>query len=299
MGCVVEEDLITNVKLDYIQDFEMMFDVMRLERPREAAVYYTILVVDNPKEFSDFLRISEKLANMSRRPLEAGRACLFRNGLIAKVLFSSECNEDEFGRERYLPVSPRVVWEETKDRLRPLISEDTFHNIEKHLNEIVSMYNQNFKTYGIKLKRNGSVTLQHSKRWIFYMMLNNSLERGRDLKIYMGEENLSEEDIARYMKKFLELSKKVRLIIEKEENLPTLLKLKEEYKDRLDVRYFPNEVTGFLRNFVFGKELAFTGMKILSEEKDVSYVGTAYVDLDDIDEVSRKFENLWNLGKPV
>jgi len=299
MGCVVDEDLITNVKLDYIQDFEMMFDVMRLERPRESAVYYTILVVDNPKEFSDFLRISEKLANISRRPLEAGRTCLFRNGLIAKVLFSSESNEDEFGRERYLPVSPRVIWEETKDRLKPLISEDTFQNIEKHLGEIISMYNQNFKTYGIKLKRNGNVTLQHSKRWIFYMMLNNSLEKGEDIKIYMGGEDLSEEDTARYLKKFLELSKKVKVIIEREENLPTVLKLKEEFKDKLDVRYFPNEVTGFFRNFVFGKEFAFTGIKILSEEENLSYVGTAYVDLEHIDEISRKFENLWNLGKPV
>jgi len=214
-------------------------------------------------------------------------------------LFSSGNNDEDFGRERYLPVNPRVIWEETKDILRPLISEDTYKNIEKHITDMISSYNQNFKTYGIKLMRSGNVTLQYSKRWIFYMMLNNSLEKGEDLKIYMGGEDLSEEDTARYLKKFLELSKKVRVIIEKEENLPTVLKLKEEFKDKLDVRYFPNEVTGFMRNFVFGKELAFTGMKILSEEENVSYVGTAYVDLEDIDEISRKFENLWNLGKPV
>lgn len=299
MGCIVDEDLITNVKLDYIQDFEMMFGRMRIDRPREAATYYVILVMDNPKEFSDFLRIAEKLANITRRPLEAGRASLFRNGLIAKVLFSSGNNDEDFGRERYLPVNPRIIWEETKSDLKPVISEDTYKNIEKHLAEITSAYNQNFKTYGIKLRRSGNVTLQYSKRWIFYMMLNNSLEKEEDLKIYMGAENLSEEDITRYLKKFLESSRKVKMIVEKEENLPPVLKLKEEYKDKLDIRYFPDEVTGLLRNFVFGKELAFTSMKILSDDEEISYVGTAYVDLGDIDEINRKFENLWNLGKPV
>ena len=39
MGCEYK----TKVKLDYIQDFEMMFERMRINRPREAAIYYTIL----------------------------------------------------------------------------------------------------------------------------------------------------------------------------------------------------------------------------------------------------------------
>ncbi|RLF34842.1 MAG: hypothetical protein DRN03_06210 [Thermoplasmata archaeon] len=63
----------TRIKLDYIQDFEMMLRSMDLERAREASTYYTILVMENPREFSDFLRISEDLVGISRRPLEAGR----------------------------------------------------------------------------------------------------------------------------------------------------------------------------------------------------------------------------------
>jgi len=70
MGC---EEFQTKVKLDYIQDFEMIFSRMKIDRPREAAAYYVILVVDNPKEFSDFLRVAESLSNITRRPLEAGR----------------------------------------------------------------------------------------------------------------------------------------------------------------------------------------------------------------------------------
>lgn len=298
MGCIIDGDLITNVKLDYIQDFEMMFARMGIERPRESAVYYTILVIDNPKEFSDFLRISERLANITRRPLEAGRSCLFKNGLIAKVLFSSESKDDLFGRERYLPVNPRVIWEETRRELKPIISEDTYRNMEKHIMEVVDFYNRNFKAYGIKLMRNGNVTLRYNKMWVFYTMLNNTLEREGDLKIHIGDENISEECTLKYLRRFLELSRKVRMIVEREDNLQTLIRLKEEYNEKLEARYLPNEVTGLMRNFLFGNELAITSMKILSE-RDTPYIGTAYVDLEDIDELNEKFENLWNLGRPI
>ena len=90
MGCEYK----TKVKLDYIQDFEMMFERMKIDRPREAAVYYVTLILDSPKEFSDFLKTAEELANITRRPLETGRASLLKNGFIAKVLFSNEADED-------------------------------------------------------------------------------------------------------------------------------------------------------------------------------------------------------------
>ncbi len=298
MGC--KNDFITKVKLDYIQDFEMMFGRMKLDRPRESATYYTILVMDNPKEFADFLRIGEDLANITRRPLEAGRNCLLKNGLVAKVLFSSE-PEEEFGRERYLPVNPRIVWEETKEDLKPIISEDTFKAIESHLQEMTNAYNENFKTYGIKLKRNGNVTVQYSAKWIFYTLLNNCLERGNHLRLQVGGEKIFDEPFIKYLRRFLELNNKIQLIVEKEENLDYVKKLKNEFKDKLDVRYFPDEITGLMRNYVFGKELAVTSMKILSEEEssELSYIGTAYVDVDNIEELNKKFNNLWSLGKPL
>ena len=77
MGCEFK----TQVKLDYIQDFEMMFERMKVNRPREAAVYYIILIIDCPKEFSEFLKVAEELANITRRPLETGRISLLKNGL--------------------------------------------------------------------------------------------------------------------------------------------------------------------------------------------------------------------------
>ncbi|GAI61891.1 unnamed protein product, partial [marine sediment metagenome] len=40
-----------------------------------------------------------------------------RNGLIAEVLFSAKSDED-FGRESYLPVHPKVIWEDIKDNLK-------------------------------------------------------------------------------------------------------------------------------------------------------------------------------------
>lgn len=298
MGC--ESEILSRVRLDYIQDFEMMFGRLKIDRPREAAAYYIILVVDNPKEFSDFLRVAEQLANITRRPLETGRTCLFKNGLIAKVLFTSEPGEENFGRERYLPVNPRVIWEETKDDLKPVISDDTFAAMQRHLEDISKAYNENFKIYGIKLKRNGHVTFQYNARWILYTILSNCLEKSNRLRVQIGGERLFSEPFVQYFRRFLELNNKVQLIVENKEHLPDVKKLKEEFQDKLDVRYFAGEISGLMRNYMFGKELAVTSMKILSEEDgEPSYIGTAYVDVENIEKLNQKFESLWSLGKPL
>jgi hypothetical protein len=55
-----------------------------------------------------------------------------------------------------------------------------------------------------------------------------------------------------------------------------------------------------MRNFVFGKELAVNGIKILPEaNSEPSYVGTAYVNLEDIEVLNEKFKNMWELAKKL
>jgi hypothetical protein len=288
----------TKVKLDYIQDFEMMFERMKINRPREAAVYYTTLIVDCPKEFSEFLKVAEDLANITRRPLETGRASLLKNGIIAKVLFSNESKED-FGRESYLPVHPRTIWEDAKSDLKQVVAEETYKAIENRMTEYGNWYTDNFEKYGIKLKRNGNVTLQYSGKWILYNMLNNCLGHNNGLKIQVGGERFFNEPFLKYFKKFLELDTKVRLIVENTDKMDLINELKKLYGENLEIRYFPEEVSGTMRNFVFGKEIAVNGIKILPETHDEpSYVGTAYVDLKDIEVLDERFNNLWDIAKP-
>jgi len=265
MGCVN-----TNVKLDYIQDFEMMFERMKVNRPREAAVYYITLVVDCPKEFSEFLKVAEEFANITRRPLETGRASLLRNGLIAKVLFSNESKED-FGRESYLPVHPRAIWDVIKNDLRKVIAEDTYKVVEHRITEYGRSYTKNFEKYGIKLKRNGNVTLQYSGKWIMYNVLNNCIENKNGLKMQVGGERFFEEPFINYFKKFLELDTKIQLIIDNTTKMDQIKKLQETYGNNLEIRYFSEEVSGTLRNFVYGKEIAVNGIKILPENSDEKF----------------------------
>ena len=289
----------SKVKLDYIQDFEMMFERMKVDRPREAATYYTILIIDAPKEFSEFLRVAEDLANITRRPLETGRNSLLRNGLIAEVLFSSKSEED-FGRESFLPVHPRVIWEDSRAELKSVIAEETYKSMENRINEYTKFYDDNFQTYGIKIKREGNVTLRYSGKWILYNILHNCLEKSNELKMQIGGEHFFDEPFIKYVKKFLELNSKVELIIDSESHLDLAKKLKEAYKDNLDIRYFTENTSGTMRNYVFGKELAVNGIKILPETtNEPSYVGTAYVDLEDIEVLSEKFKNMWQLAKPL
>ena len=295
MGCEFK----TNVKLDYIQDFEMMFERMKVHRPREAAVYYATLVIDCPKEFSEFLKVAEELANITRRPLETGRTSLFKAGIIAKVLFSNEADED-FGRESYLPVHPRAMWEDIKDDLKNFIASDTYISIENRLTDYGSYYVANFEKYGVKLKRHGNVTLQYSGKWILYNVLNNCLEKKNNLKMQIGGERFFDEPFVKYFKKFLDLDTKVQLIIDAKTNKATVKALKKTYGDNLDVRCFSEDVSGTMRNYVFGKELAVNGIKILLGPSDEpSYVGTAYVNLDDIELLDEKFNNLWHMAKPL
>ena len=293
------EEFKTKVKLDYIQDFEMMFERMKIDRPREAATYYTILIIDSPKEFSEFLRVAEELANITRRPLETGRASLLRNGLIAEVLFSAESDED-FGRESYLPVHPNVIWEEIKVDLKSVVAEDTFNAMQNRLNEFSKCYDDNFKTYGIKIKRKGNVTLRYSGKWILYNILHNCLEKSNHLKMQIGGEHLFEEPFINYVKKFLELDTKVELIIDSESSIDIAKELKKNFGDNLDIRCFSENTSGTMRNYVFGKELAVNGIKILPEtSSEPSYVGTAYVNLEDIEVLNEKFKSMWELAKPL
>jgi len=295
MGCEIN----TKVKLDYIQDFEMMFERMKVDRPREAAIYYVTLVMDCPKEFSDFLKVAEDLANITRRPLETGRNSLLKNGLIAKVLFSHEADED-FGRESYLPVHPRAIWVGIKDDLKKIIAEDSYKAIEHHLQEYSECYNTNFSKYGIKLKRNGNVTLQYSGKWILYNLLNSCLDKSNNLKIQVGGERFFQEPFIQYFKKFLDLDTKVQLIVDTKINIDVAKALKKTYGDNLEIRCFSEDVSGTMRNFVFGKEIAVNGIKILPEANgEPSYIGTAYVDVNDIEVLDGKFKSLWVLAKPL
>jgi sugar-specific transcriptional regulator TrmB len=289
----------TNVKLDHIQDFEMMFERMKVNRPREAAIYYATLVIDCPNEFSEFLKVAEELANITRRPLETGRASLLKYGLIAKVLFSNEADED-FGRESYLPVHPRAIWEDIKSDIKNLVAEDTYNAIENRLKNYGDCYTSNFEKYGIKLKRNGNVTLQYSGKWILYNVLNNCIEKSNHLKMQVGGERFFNEPFLKYFKKFLDLDTKIQLIIDAKANKETAKGLKKLYGDNLDIRYFSDDVSGTMRNFVFGKEMAVNGIKILHEPTgESSYIGTAYVKLEDIEILDDKFNSLWEMAKPL
>jgi hypothetical protein len=64
---------------------------------------------------------------------------LLRFGLIAEVLFTANADED-FGRESYLPVNPRVIWEDIKDNIKGVVAPDTYISMQSRLNEYGSAY---------------------------------------------------------------------------------------------------------------------------------------------------------------
>ena len=116
----------------------------------------------------------------------------------------------------------------------------------------------------------------------------------------IGGEHLFEEPFIKYVKRFLELNTKVQLIIDSETNIDIAKELKKAYSDNIDIRCFSEDISGTMRNYVFGKELAVNGIKILPENStEPSYVGTAYVNLEDIEVLNEKFKDMWELAKPL
>ena len=275
-----------------------MFERLKVNRPREAATYYTILIIDSPKEFSEILRTANELVNMTRRPLETGRASLLKYGLIAEVLFSEDTNE--FGRESFLPVHPQVIWEDIKEDLQDVVSEQTFQLMGSRLQQYVDTYDENYKSYGIKLRRHGNVTLRYSGRWVLYNIMHHCMKNPEELCLQIGGNRLFEDPYIRYFRKFLDLSPNVRLIIDEDVDVDLAQTLVDQYKDRLDIRCFHEATAGTMRNYVFGKQMAINGIKILQETKhEPSYVGTAYVEPEEIEVLSCKFNDMWDLAKPA
>jgi hypothetical protein len=172
--------------------------------------------------------------------------------------------------------------------------------MQNRLNEFSKCYDDNFKTYGLKIKRSGNVTLRYSGKWILYNILHNCLEKSDNLKLQVGGEHFFDEPFIKYFKKFLEMDAKVQLIIDSDVHIDIAKELKKTFGEKLDVRYFAENTSGTMRNYVFGKELAVNGIKILPEDRnEPSYIGTAYVNLEDIEVLNEKFNNLWQLAKPL
>jgi hypothetical protein len=116
----------------------------------------------------------------------------------------------------------------------------------------------------------------------------------------IGGERFFEEPFLKYFKIFLELDTKIQLIVDSTTNMDAIKKLKETYGDNLEIRCFSEDVSGTMRNYVYGKEIAVNGIKILPDKDDEpSYIGTAYVNLTDIQVLDERFNNLWGLAKPL
>jgi len=126
------------------------------------------------------------------------------------------------------------------------------------------------------------------------------MDRGNHLKLQISGDRFFNEPYLYYFKRFLELDNKIQLIVDSQVDNNLLRELKKTYSDKLELRYFPEGASGTLRNYVYGKEFAINGIKILQEaDEEPAYIGTAYVDIEDIKIFNSKFDSLWNIAKPL
>ena len=192
----------------------------------------------------------------------------------------------------------KQVWEYIKEDLQQYIAPETYRFIEHHLQFYQESYHDNFDKYGVKVRRNGTVTIEYYGKWTIYNMLHNSMEKGNNLKLQITGDRFFKQPFIEYFKKCLDLDDKIQVIVDSEIDMNLLKEVKDLYGDKLELRYFPEGATGTLRNYVYGKEFAINGIKILQDSPEPAYIGTAYVDVEDIKVFNSKFDSMWEIAKP-
>lgn len=139
--------------LELIQYFDTLFRKMEFKNPKMSAAYYIILTDLFPASFK---QIDERIKalwgkSVKESRLQDGRNELLKKGIIIKYNIKDEtCSENDF--ENLLPSNPMKVWNDNKDKIRGLYSEETmaFHN--EHIKKFGEEYLQKLKTRGIEVE---------------------------------------------------------------------------------------------------------------------------------------------------
>lgn len=269
-----------------------------------AAIYFVLLIETFPANLATVLkRANDENYDIKRRSLEIGREILLQNGFIAHA-YSSNVGSD-FDNESFLPVNPMILWEENKDKIA---EEDRVFRDGK-ANELGKIYLEKFKTHGC-IGTVGDITVRYSSQWFTYAIINNLFykkgNRGMDIMLSsLGSFDSPYRDFYG-SKLLLEQKLKIRALYDpysytydkiNEENFERRLvnarTFMEKYGDIVEIRR-PNVTHATTRRVIFDN-IAIDSMKLLPlNREEPSYVGTIYLNTEDIGFLRENFNVAWN-----
>ena len=277
------------------QTFESIFDDMGVDASHEASLYYAASIYYTPVSFTEMYRKARSIRKtISERALKNGRNALLDNGLIARVLFVHE-SDTSFGTEPYLPVNPKIVADVHNDYLKETYSDEDFSIRNRDIEELSRVWVEHFGRSGTKIKE-GSITLQYDDMWVICNLLG-SMDGSDSIAISMmlGGIGIFKEVYDVYYNHIIQQGSTIRAIIDINEEVEDIKRLKMKYGDKIEIKYIPNEYYGTCRHIIFGQDWALDGKNILlSDQSGPSSISTIYMrDQNSIDVLRNNFEDMW------
>ena len=292
----MEEMKLTSV----VQTFESIFDEMGIDVSHEASLYYVASIYHTPASFTEMHREARRIRKtISERALKNGRNALMDHGLIAQVLFVHG-SDTRFGTEPYLPVNPRIVAEVHNEYLKDAYSDEDFSIRNRDVEEIHRIWVKNFGSHGIGIEK-GSVTLHYADTWVMYDLLGTMGGfENTIISMMLGGIDVFKDVYKAYYNHIIQQGSKIRAIIDRNDEVEDVKRLKIEYGDKIEVKYIPREDYGTCRQILFDHDWALDGMELLlSDRSGPSCIGTIYIrEKDSIALLRNNFENIWRTHSP-
>lgn len=277
-----------------------------------AAIYYVLLIENFPSDLTTLLNKSkESNYEVNRGNLEIGREILLQKGFIAKA-YLSNIEGCDFDNEAFLPINPIILWEENKniyDKAEP--DEKEFRR--KRMKELENVYLQNFKNHGF-VGTNGDITILYSNQWFAHTIVNNLfyVNGNKNLDIMLSSLGTFDNPHREfYGNILLEQRPKIRAIYdpysytydkitkdEFENRITNAKRYMEKYGNEVEIRC-PHITHATSRRVIFD-DMAIDARKLLPlNRKEPSYVGTIYLNKNDVDFLRENFNAAWEKSTDI
>lgn len=259
--------------------------IKELRSPMGATGYYIFLIKNFPTNFTIINREAKKAmgSNINESKLQRGRQDLLEHGFISQVLPVSEGDiKSNFNREAYIPISPKLAWDDNVHNLKGKITPEELAHRETFTDKLEQIYRENFGKYGVSVEK-GSITLFHSHQWLLYFLANNM--NGKSIRMQLGALGSFEEPYIKYYEKMLRSGLETKIICDPATNavkkrINNIIDLNSKLnKDGIPIK---QEIKTTLisqdtsRRMIYDN-LAIDGRK-LAFDSDLSYISTIYFD---------------------
>jgi hypothetical protein len=290
------------MSLEHIQMFSPIFANLEQKNPVASAAYYILLLKSFPTNFN---AINREASNMIGRQyklnqLREARFDLLREGLIAQVLPLP--NQDiDFGREMYIPIAPKLLWEDNISKLRSILGSEEIDHRQGRLGGLQEIYLKNFKKYGIGTET-GNISVFHTTQWALYNMIYN-LEHNKHLRLLYGSLRSFEEPYIRYYMDIIEKNIKTKIIYDRNDKnanmrLANIIGLKLKHPQNIELRGNLT-INGTSRKFIYDN-MAIDATKLIlnGKSKESFYISTIYLQANPISFMKDIFDSMWDLLGP-